>query len=231
MGLIERWRASRDAKRQAKQAATQRIALSTWEADQKHLSEMLNAARTLKGFTREQLPDLTMQLKRDELVVYILRGCSLVEPRRGPGHYAGRYSGFSFRVAKGVRYHVGGSRGTYVQGTEVPTTIDTGTITITTQRVAFQGSKQAREWSFIKLLGMEHDPRLPLTSIQVSNRQKVSGFLYDAAHAADVHFRLALALALFNGTTDDLAANVQRQLSEHETTKPEVPSLPPSAAG
>jgi hypothetical protein len=226
MGLIERWRANRDKKRQANQAAAQRIALSTWEADQKHLAEMLNAARTLKGFTRQQLPDLTMQLKRNELVVYILRGCSLVEPRRAPGHYAGRYSGFSFRVAKGVRYHTGGSRGTYVQGAEAPATIDTGTITITTQRVAFQGSKQAREWAFTKLLGMEHDPRLPLTSIQVSNRQKVSGFLYDQTHAADVHFRLALALALFNDTTADLAADIQRQLAEHEATKPQDPSLP-----
>ena len=32
----------------------------------------------------------------------------------------GGYSGFSFRIAKGVRYHIGGTRGHYEPGMKTP---------------------------------------------------------------------------------------------------------------
>jgi hypothetical protein len=140
-----------------------------------------------------------------------------------PGHWQGGYSGFSFRIAKGVRYHVGGTRGSYAQGEEVPTPIDTGTVTVTDQRVVFQGAKQAREWLFSKLLGYQHSASMPWTALQVSNRQKVSGVLYDKAHAEDFHFTLALALANYRGEVPAFVAHLEAELKEHEATRPAPP--------
>jgi hypothetical protein len=111
-----------------------------------------------------------------------------------------------------------------VQGDEVPAPIDTGTVTITNQRVVFQGAKQAREWAFTKLLGYQHDPALPWTAIQVSNRTKVSGVLYDREHADEFHFRLALALANYH---DEVAGFAQQLRGEAEAHNEKRPAPPP----
>jgi hypothetical protein len=122
-----------------------------------------------------------------------------------------------------VRWHVGGTRGHTVQGEERPTPIDSGTVTITDQRVVFQGAKQAREWDYTKLLGYQHDPRLPWTAIQVSNRQKVSGVLYDNEHAEEFHFRLALALAHYHQDVAGFAQHLQAEIADHEQQRPPPP--------
>lgn len=224
MGFFER-RRQRAAAHDAQQVATaERAADTIWESERTQLVDMVHDAEQYTGVTRAEAPELTVQLAKNERVLTVLQGCSLVEPRRAPGHYSGGYQGFSFKIAKGVRYHVGGSSGTYVQGDELPTVIDKGAITITTRRVIFQGTKQAREWSFSKLLGVQHDPVRPWTAISVSNRQKVSGFLYDQEQTADIRFRLSLGLAIFNDDRGSLVADLQRQLAEHDADRP------PSAA-
>jgi hypothetical protein len=208
------------AKRRERKAQEQyETALARWESDDAELQQMADAAASFQGVTDQG----SLQLHTDERVFMIFTNAALIEPRRERGHYQGGYSGFSFRVAKGVRYHVGGTRGTYVQGAEVPTPIDMGTVTITNQRVVFEGSKQAREWSFDKLLGHEDHSEAPWTALPVSNRQKVSGFMYDAQHAPEVRFRLALALATHNNTRAAFAASIQQQLADHQASRPAAP--------
>ena len=92
------------------------------------------------------------------------------------GHWSGRSAGVSVPVGHSrVRVRVGKSAGTFVQGAETPTVIDTGNASITTQRVVFQGDKYTREWDYSKLIGIIHYSDHPATAIQVSNRQKTSG--------------------------------------------------------
>jgi hypothetical protein len=227
MGFWERRRQRAAAVAAQRDADAQRVADVNWQSQRAQLVDMIRDAQHDDGFTRAEVPDLTVQLTKDERVLRILQGCALVEPRRAPGHYSGGYQGFSFKIAKGVRYHVGGSRGTFVPGEEEPTVVDHGVVTITTRRVIFQGSKQAREWSFARLLGVQHDPARPWTAISVSNRQKVSGFLYDHEHAADIRFRLALALAIFNDNRATLVADLTRQLAEHDAERPSRPAALP----
>lgn len=225
MGFLEN-RRRRKAERLAQgAAAAQQRAVAAWEAERTELDDQLSTARTFKGATSAEAPEISVALKKGERAVAVLGGCALIESRRAPGHYAGGYSGFSFKIAKGVRYHTGGSRGTYVPGDEQPTAMDVGTVTVTNQRVVFQGSKQAREWSYSKLIGIQHDPQRPWTAIQVSNRQKVSGFFYDDEHTAEVRFRLALGVALFNDATDELAASLERELREHGAARPAPPEI------
>jgi hypothetical protein len=229
MGFWERRRQRAAARAQQRNTDAQRATDANWQSQRAQLVDMIRDAKQFGGFTRAEAPDLTVQLTKDERVLRVLQGCALVEPRRAPGHYSGGYQGFSFKIAKGVRYHVGGSRGTFVPGDEEPTVIDQGVVTITTRRVIFQGSKQAREWSFAKLLGVQHDPTRPWTAISVSNRQKVSGFLYDHEHTADIRFRLTLALAIFNNDRAALVADLKRQLAENDVEHPGGPAALPGA--
>lgn len=71
-------------------------------------------------------------LKRDE-VLHFSCPTSLYETKTRTG-WVGGSSGFSFRVAKGVSYRVGGSRG-YVTKTEYNAVTSNGTLIITNKRL------------------------------------------------------------------------------------------------
>jgi hypothetical protein len=226
MGLLDRIH-ERHAQHVAEVAEDHyKSALADWNEADAHLQALLQIAAEFNGQTSAENPNLALMLKRNERAFWTVTGAGLVEPRRGAGHWQGGYSGFSFRVAKGVRYHVGGTRGQYIQGQEAPTVIDTGTTTITDQRVVFQGTRQTREWAYTKLLGYQHFDSPPWTAIQVSNRQKTSGVMCDTNTAGDFQFRLALALAHYNGQVDQFVAQLQEQVHRHAVSRPVEPSTP-----
>jgi hypothetical protein len=206
-----------------------RRTLDPWQHEADALRAHITVAREFRGVTAADEPSLPLQLRGDERVFDVVVDASLVEPRRLPDRWVGGYSGFSFRIARGVRYHVGGSKGQRVPGEEVPTAVDTGTATITDRRVVFLGARRTREWEFAHLLGYQHDAEQPVTLFQVSNREKVSGLLYDRQLTEEVHFRLALALAHAHGEVDRFVAHIEAQLAEHERSKPVPPALPPQA--
>lgn len=224
---VERHHAQVEARHQqerlAKATAVYQKQLAEWQDDETRLNDLVHLARDFSGITSSTEAAIPIVLKHDEHLFYVLEGAHLIEPKRQPGHWLGGYSGFSFRIAKGVRYHVGGTRGRYEQGEERPAPIDLGTVTITDKRVVFQGTKQAREWAFSRLIGYQNDPKIPMTNLEVSNRQKVSGFLYDQDHAESIHFRLALAVAHYQETVQDLVASLEHELAEHQASKPVQP--------
>ncbi len=68
--------------------------------------------------------------------------------------YRGGYSGFSFRVMKGVTYHTGSSRGhSVVVGTKIEIE-DTGILSVTSQRAVFLGNKRTIECAYSKLVNL-----------------------------------------------------------------------------
>jgi hypothetical protein len=139
--------------------------------------------------------------KRGEEVYFKIAGAQYLEPRRQPGHYTGRSSGWSFPVVKGVRYRVGASRGTYVPGPEEVTSTDVGTFVITSQRCVFVGSRRTTEWAYSKLIGMSLDYTDGVL-ISVSNRQKPSGVLYGGGLDDVVDCLLTAAIAKFQGSEE-----------------------------
>jgi hypothetical protein len=80
----------------------------------------------------------SVRLRVDERVCCVLPGTTFCEPR-SVRVYQGGSTGMSFRVAKGVRLRVGGSRGQYESHDELRA-IDTGDFIITDRRVIFAGS-------------------------------------------------------------------------------------------
>jgi hypothetical protein len=97
--------------------------------------------------------------------------------------YRGGSAGVSVRVAKGVRFNTGRSRGQMVTvGTQIQT-VDTGVLSITSLRVVFTGQRKAIESKYSKLVGLQvYSDAL---AISVSNRQAISTFkVHDGPFAA-----------------------------------------------
>lgn len=196
--------------------------LEHWQELHDSTASALSLAQSYNGERSDQL-----MLKTGEAVFATVANAGLVEERRGAGHYVGGYSGVSIPIGTigghAVRYHVGGTRGHYVQAPPVPTAIDQGTVFITNQRVVFQGSRQTRECAFTKLIGFEHTND-GATVFSVSNRQKPTVIRYGTEIAGWFDFRLDLALAHFKGTVPEMVSKLRTQLAEVDAAKP-----PPAA--
>src|SRR4051794_7461700 len=181
---------------------------------------MIESARSYAGSTDSG----TVVLKRGERVFYSIPSVSLVEVQRAPGQYVGGYSGFSFRLTRSVRYNVGGSRGTYVQGAEQLKITDEGSATITNQRLIFTGTQNTREWAYSKLVSVEHDAQRPVTMVGVSNRQKLSGLIYPVDRVGGARFGLSLALARYRDDVTGFVASLAAEQAWHRASRPTEPA-------
>lgn len=190
--VFEKWKAAQAAQATALKRST--------------LTAMINV---VEGHSLVVTP---LRIGRTERAIYQIDQAGLFETLRGPGHWSGHSSGISVPVGLGIHMRVGQSRGRYVQGTEALTVIDTGSVTFTTNRVVFLGRKFTRAWDFSKLLGVEHDSRNHRTAIQVSNRQKTSGFTYPGVSAALVADWLELAIDLGTGDRPAVSQRLKQQL-------------------
>jgi hypothetical protein len=211
-------------RRAAIQGETQ---LRAWEQEDQIIEWCINQAQVvLRG--GDPTPDdaCPILLKADEHALFVLRNASLVEPRRAPGQWAGGSSGVSVRVpgTRAMRYRVGGTRGTYVQGAEAPTVIDGGIFVITNVRAVFLGPKQTREWAWSKPVGFHRDEANTWTGIAVSNRETVSGVAYFPQDAYSVVLFLDIGVAQANGKVDELIRELTEWREAHAKEKPLVPA-------
>ncbi len=184
----------------------------------------------------ESDPDWPLVRKHGERLFSQITGAGLFEPRREPGHWAGRSAGVSVPVGDtGLRVRLGRSAGTYEQGVEKPTLIDTGNASITTERVVFQGDKYTREWDYSKLIGVIHYSDHPATAIQVSNREKTSGIVYAGVPSPEpLRLAMTVAIALYNGEKDETLAELRAELARldagtQQPAPPEAAAVPESS--
>jgi hypothetical protein len=156
-----------------------------------------------------------VMLKKGEVAYISVQGAGFVEPKRAPGHWAGRSSGYSFRVAKGVNYRIGATRGHYVQGEESPTVTDIGLFVVTNQRCVFIGEKRNTEWAYTKLLGYSLDGEA-IAIFNVSNRQKATGVQYttEVEHILDPLIAAAIAKFQSDETHEAVVAELGQAYGE-----------------
>lgn len=114
-------------------------------------------ASTIAGIQQGQLPVLPvgshqMNTTADE-VVHSWSPCSLLDERTYR-QYVGGSHGVSFRIAKGVYYHTGSTRGRSIPVTQI-VTVDSGFLGITNKRVAFVGMKSSISAEWKKVLAAE----------------------------------------------------------------------------
>jgi hypothetical protein len=88
--------------------------------------------------------------------------------------WRGGSSGFSFPIVKGVRYRTGSTRGrSVVVGTEMQVE-DTGIFAVTSQRLAYMGTRKTMEVLYTKLMNI--DVFTDGVRVHASNRQKAPLF-------------------------------------------------------
>jgi len=195
--------------------------LGRWQGERDDLAVQLSMARDFAGDAAGQ----GLVLKRGESLFATVTSASLVEQRRQGGHWESGSQGVSIPIGSlgghAVRYHVGATRGHYVQGTPTPTSVDTGTVYVTDQRVVFTGQAHTRECRFDKLLSCEAGPGT--MTFSVSNRQTPTTVAYGSELDGWFGFRLTLALAHFRGGVPELVDQLERQLAELDAAKPAPP--------
>jgi hypothetical protein len=145
--LFEKMKEKAEHRKQQKAFESAQAAHAEWQARVAKVMDYIEIAREFNGLPPGEV-DSPLVPKKDETIYAIVERAGLVEPRRLPGQWQGAHRGASIRIAKGVYWRTGGSRGTYKQGEERQTLIDNGTAVITSQRVVFLGAKHTREWAY-----------------------------------------------------------------------------------
>jgi hypothetical protein len=110
--------------------------------------------------------------------------------------WRGGYSGFSFPIAKGIRYRTGAGRGhSVVVGTEMQVE-DEGIFCLTSQRVAYLGSRKTMEVPYAKLMNI--DVFTDGVRLHASNRQKAPLFRVESGMGDVIAATLNAAIERFN---------------------------------
>jgi hypothetical protein len=101
----------------------------------------------------EAIRDPHVMTKKDEVVhLEMMAGLMKEVTLR---EFRGGSAGFSFRIAKGVRYRTGAFRGrSVVVGTELQVA-DSGPLAVTSSRIVFLGQRKTMEVPYSKLVGVE----------------------------------------------------------------------------
>jgi hypothetical protein len=206
--------------KEKKAAEAYQAALSKWQGLRDSTVKALELAQAFNGESTDKL-----MLKPGEAVFATVTNAGLIEERRGKGHWQGGSTGISIPVGDihghAIRYHVGATRGHYVQAPPSPTAIDHGTVFVTNRRVVFQGSAQTRECLFDKLIGYEH--AAGATTLSVSNRQKPTTIHYGADLEGWFGIRLELALAHYRQQVPEFVGRIQQALATVDAQKPTPP--------
>jgi hypothetical protein len=132
--------------------------------------------------------------KKDEIVHFQIPAALMKEVTLR--EWRGGYSGVSFPIAKGLRYRTGSSRGhSVVVGTEMQVE-DTGMFTITSQRIAYLGTRKTIEVPYTKLMNI--DVFTDGVRIHASNRQKAPLFTVEEGMGDAIAATLNAAMQRFN---------------------------------
>ena len=106
------------------------------------------------------------------------------------------------------------------QNVPYPAVVDHGTITITSIRVVFNGTKR-REWAWTKLENLTH-VGADQTMMKVTNRKTLSGISYSNARTTRTY--LDIAVADTDGTRHRLVEALGNELHRHERSRPQPPA-------
>ncbi len=211
--MFDHLREKRARKHAAAEAAAAEVAKRALEAERAAQIAELQALVSIAHGESSPMVDALL-MKKGEIGVAQIGNAGLIEEVKGAGHWSGSSQGVSLPIGKiagrSVRYRVGATKGHYVQGVPVATAVDVGTLSITNQRIVYQGSKKSVECLFSKLLGIQHAPGG--ITLSVSNRQKTTTIQFGAAIDDWVNNRLGIALALFNDDVEETVHQLEEQI-------------------
>ncbi len=195
-----------------------------WEQVEKQMVKMLTLVKTYKPKTTSD----DIILKNGEAQYYCLEGAHLIEPRRAPVHRVGAYGGPTIHVGK-VPVHMGAFYATQTKPRpDILTTIDNGTIVITTSRIVFKGTRYTKTLQLAKLVDYENDPSTATVTFFAENSAKSIGIYYGSGTMFTTY--IEMSLADLNNNRAQLISQWEQNIKDHDASKPhlEAQSAPPS---
>lgn len=193
---------------------------AAWNEEKNHIEELLYMANNLDRLCRPvEQEELGVKPRPDECVLMVLRGSGIVELRATGGADQGDSRGVGYRVTLGVSYRSGVHNGNFVSRPEVQRIVHSGgTALITTDRVVYTSPDRRRGWEYAKTVDVFNSDSVAqgwgASYLGVSNRQKTSGFTYRSGFARSVRDRLVLALAMADGTLDEMVSALEAERAE-----------------
>lgn len=185
-----------------------------------HIDELLYLARHLdKVYQRVEEMDFGVDLRTDEHPLLVVQGSGVVELRAG-----GRAARFDsqvidYRAPNRSAYPDRTHHESFVTEPGMQKIIESdGATIITTQRVLYSSPTWNRSWEYAKAAEIFHTDYVSqgwgASFIGVSNRARTSGFMYRSGFACSVRDRLVLALAVADGTVEDMVLALKAERSE-----------------
>jgi hypothetical protein len=187
-----------------------------------HIDELLYMARHLDRIY-QQVEDVAfdVELKADEHPLLFLQSSGVVELRAGGRSSKTGSQVMTLRGANKSSYPDRTHHDLFVSEPNMRKIIETdGATLITTRRVLYFTPNWSRSWEYAKATEILHSDSVAegwrASYISVSNRARTSGFIYRTAFAPTVRDRLVLALAVADGTVEDMVLALKAERSELE---------------
>ena len=171
----------------------------TKDSSAKSLYGLMAAKLQALSKSLPQHSDVVMAMRQGEELVYKLPEVGLTQFRSSGSSYSGGRQGVSLRVAKGIYYNVGASRGSLQKNPETQQIVDKGSAIYTNQRIVFVGENLNQEWEFSKLLDVHVEPNGTSVSIAVSGKGKNAGLTWTTQTDITPGILTAIAHEYFNG--------------------------------
>jgi hypothetical protein len=200
----ERWAYQENASR----TAAYTNAMTVWQRRDDDLREMHDTVAFATGAPGDALPALS--LRHDERIFLTLAGVWSVQAPGvdwlpPPALDAVPLGSPADRVSPGIRVGHG------------------GTAVITNRRLIFVGPGRTDAWAYEKIVGLTHDPAVPMTLIQTRDRRLAAGLLVRSEVVESFRFHLQLAMADAAGDRGALVAHVAELIREHDHRRPRQP--------
>ncbi len=191
-----------------------------WREEMAHIDELLHMARNLDKVI-QQVEHLAVgaPLKADEHPLLVLQGSRVVELRAGGGVAPGDHRVIDYRAPTDGSYPARFHHRSFALEPGAQKIIEYGgTAIITTQRVLYISPSWTRLWEFTRTVEVFHTESVGqgwgASYVNVSNRKRTSGFMYRSGFARTVRDRLVLALAVADGSLEDMVHALKAERDE-----------------
>lgn len=167
-----------------------------------HSAELLQIADKIDLWASGNLFNGTAETVGDEEALFDITRVELLEFKSTGSSYSGGNLGVSFPIFGRVRANVGGSQGQITRNPEQLSSVDTGTLKITSQRMIFIGEKEARVFELAKVIDFELGPNGLWLKIAMSNKPKREAFQHMALDQIPIGIAVGIANAWSNDGKD-----------------------------
>ena len=164
-----------------------------------HSAELLQVAEKIDQWAASDEYGGTAETIGDEQSLFDITGVELLDFKSTGSSYSGGHAGISFPIIGRIRGNVGGSQGQITRNPEALTTIDVGTLKITSERIIFIGEKEARAFELSKVLDFELGPNGLWVKIAMTNKAKRESF----QHMALDQISIGMAIGIANAWSKD----------------------------